>query len=167
MKKIVFMCAFAGLVLASLVSCNKADRVPAIERQTVDASLKVNESYTFTLPASKEDAGYLISTQASNFRVSEIGLDATGENMVYTYTPMIDFVGQDQVVISSPEENEGEHHCTHSSTVSSTSTTQGGNMMHHTNHHNFNHHHHGGEDQLEITINLTVVSSNTDGNTVK
>lgn len=155
MKKSIFMFAFAGLVLAIMPSCQK-EKVNAVVTKTVDATLKVNETYTFTLPAQEGDDAYEITTQASHYTVSKVGLDATGANMVYEYTPALDFVGTDQVVITTTEEEHtGEHHggmCGNKAPH-----PQGANILHlpHPHHH----HHHDAEEQLEITINLTIESS--------
>lgn len=100
MKKTAIAFVFAS-VLGLFTACQNRDAVTIVETLSESATLKTNESYTFTLPTTAED--YTITTPASHASVSLIGLDATKTQKVYQYTPTQDFIGTDVVVITSSE----------------------------------------------------------------
>ncbi len=112
MKKIALFVALAGMSALTLQSCKKEkpiERAPIAITENV--SLKINESYTFTMPANTSDDAFAISKQAEHFKISELGKNAEGKE-VYLYTPAQDYKGTDQVVMANPEEEHhgGEHH---------------------------------------------------------
>lgn len=151
------MFAFSGLALLSLVSCQK-ETVNALVTQDVAATLKVNESYTFVLPTDDNDDPYSITSQASNYRVSQIGTDASGQT-VYEYTPSLDFVGTDSVVVSNDHEHGGGCH-------GDSTHHEGGHGHHGGGHGLLGHHPHrpknddAADTHHEITIRFNIVGSN-------
>jgi hypothetical protein len=111
MKKLsaLFIAGFALLV----ISCQKGnDCKPhdSKETQTINATLDKNTTYTFTIPANTKSNAYEISTQAVHASTSKLTTDAS--NTVYTFTPVIDYVGTDKVIISAAEQNHsGNNSC--------------------------------------------------------
>ncbi len=106
MKKIALFIALAGMSALTLQSCKKEEVAHDPIAITENVTLKLNESYTFTLPANTSDDAFAIAKQAEHFKISELGKNAEGKE-VYLYTPAQDYKGTDQVVIANPEE---EHH---------------------------------------------------------
>ena len=108
-KKLILMLSISGLILVGTQSCRKKEGPPkpAIQ-ETINVQLKVNEVYTFVLPENKRDDDYQISTNAAHAKISQLGKDASG-NQIYQYTPVLDFAGTDQVIVSNDEELR-EHH---------------------------------------------------------
>ena len=175
MKNSFFMFFLAGIALFALQSCQKAERVAALVEKTVNATLKVNESYTFTLPSNQSDDPYQITTQASHSSISELGKNTAGD-MVYNYTPALDFAGTDMVVITTVEEthtgtcgnhdghHDGEHHDDGDSTHVDGEHHDDGDSTHVDGEHHdgldlFHHHGHHqdeAETEMKITLNLTI-----------
>lgn len=108
MKKISFLTlGLAALLFSS--SCKKEKHEEIVIEQSMEKTLKANESVTFTLPASLSDDDYQITTAASHAYVSKLSEDLSG-NTLYCYTPEKDYVGNDFVVVSTlEEEHHGEH----------------------------------------------------------
>ncbi len=162
MKNSFFMLFLAGITLFALQSCQKAETVAALVEKTVNATLKVNESYTFTLPSNQSDEPYQITTQASHSSISELGKNTAGD-MVYNYTPALDFVGTDRVVITTPEETENGH-CGNQDGDSTHVEGEHHGGGHHGGGHLLGHHGHHDKDEAEtemkITINLTIAGKN-------
>lgn len=110
---IVAMPALAVMVILS-VSCSK-ERVDKAPKQavvlTVNETLKKNESFTYTVPDSYTDSDdhFEISTPASHAKLSSLN-PLSINSAAYTYIPVTDYTGTDQVVISSVEDHHG-HDC--------------------------------------------------------
>lgn len=98
MKKLNVLFLALGLVFL-LNSCSKTEEYQNVAlAQTIDQ----NQSFTFELPIT--DDPYKVTTEAKNASISLIGVSATG-NPIYTYTPSIDFVGADQIVLTTYHNN--------------------------------------------------------------
>jgi hypothetical protein len=108
MKKITLLLAAASLVVIGTQSCKKEENHKPPISQTLSIELKANESYSFTLPKNKRDDSYEITTQSNHYSISEVGEDASG-NRIYKYTPSLNYVGTDQVVVANPKEDGQEH----------------------------------------------------------
>lgn len=116
MRKLLFLSLGVAFILTQ--SCNKSrlEKEETVVKQTIDATINLNETYTFTLPANTSDDPFEITTQASHFRISELGTNAEGA-AIYQYTPEADYVGTDVVVVANVEEkhadcsngNQGNH----------------------------------------------------------
>lgn len=156
MRKLLFL--FVGITLILTQSCQKFNLSKDIlEKRSIAASIKANETYTFTLPVNAKDAADVsITTQASHFKVSEIVTNANG-NLVYQYTPEQDYTGTDAVVITgkgSARLGGGCHGDSLGMPHDSLHIDSLGNHPHH-GHHG----HHGkpkGNVTHELTINLTI-----------
>lgn len=107
MRKLLFLSLGVAFMLTQ--SCNKPrlEKEETVVKQTIDATINSNEMYTFTLPANTSDDPFEITTQASHFRISELGVNADGA-AIYQYTPETDYVGTDVVVVANVEEKHGD-----------------------------------------------------------
>jgi hypothetical protein len=149
MKKILFLVASIGLFF--LQSCNKEmlDKEGTLIQQTELAKIKANETYTFVLPANvTDDDPFQITRQAANFTVSELGKNADSQE-IYTYTPAVDFVGTDTVVISNDHPHGGGAGC------NGQPHPEPANHPKHPKHPRGGK---GGHDHQEVTIIITVES---------
>lgn len=91
-------------------SCKKETPEPkAAITQTVDVSLKANESYTLELPKNLRDDEYQITSQAAHYSISSVGVNAAG-NRIYQYTPGTAYTGTDEVIVSNDWEREQHAH---------------------------------------------------------
>src|ERR1044072_2291690 len=100
MKKTMLLLAVAGSMIAGMASCKKEETpVPPIT-QTYDVSLRVGESYTFSLPKNIRNDPYEIINAEKHATVSQLCMDSTGAP-VYKYTPETGYAGSDQVVVSN------------------------------------------------------------------
>jgi hypothetical protein len=156
MKKITVILALMSTVLFLAPSCKKCDRDQQNQAltQTVTASINENTSYTFEVPASNNHNPFQIATQATNFKVSQIATTATG-SVVYQYTPTLNYVGSDQVILSN---ESGPVMGTPPPPPNGSNNMNGGcghNPPPQCNHGNCP----GHDDSMSITINITVKST--------
>lgn len=107
MKKTIVILATASALVAGMASCKKEKMPKEAITETVNVSLKTNESYQFVLPKNLRDDPYEITTQAKHAFISEVGTNTNGDR-VFKYTPITDYTGTDMVVISNDQERE-EH----------------------------------------------------------
>lgn len=150
MKKMTLLLATASFAVIGMQSCKKEENnhKPPIS-ETINVQLKANEAYTFTLPKNKRNDEYEITTQPSHSAISEVGVDASG-NRIYQYTPSLNYVGTDEVVVANPKEDEDHNN--------------GGKPEHHHLLPPPHHEHHGDcdggeEDHYIVTINFLVANS--------
>lgn len=95
---ILFICTF-------LSSCDKNDNET---HKTKSVDLKVNELYEYDTKISGDEEGASVYAQASHFEVSEIIRDSsTNYSSVYTYKPVLDYIGADQVEIKLSTGSDG------------------------------------------------------------
>jgi hypothetical protein len=147
MKKItlIFVLACAAIVFTS--SCKKeCDKQN--NNQVINVSIPENSNYTYNLPSADHGGSYQISQQASYYLTSALATTPGTSSMTYSYTPAKDYVGKDAVVFSSGMGSQGNppNNC----------GNQNGNCNHQCNQHDGNR-----DDNQTITINITVVSANT------
>ena len=145
MKKSILIPALAAFALLSFTSCEKEKHEETVLEQSMDKVLKVNESATFTLPATTDDE-YKITTVASHAYVSKLSEDIEG-NSIYVYTPEKDYAGTDLVVVSSVEEKHPKKNGSHHGGASKGGGHCNGNK--------------NSEQQVVVTINLTMVKDNS------
>ena len=112
-NKIRFVALSFAFAALGLSSCHKHDHVhPAQtvswETTTVDSVISANHTLVMILPDNMSEETPIISTDAKNASVSTLVKDSTTGNWVYTYTPIIDYTGTDQVIFDS-EDEEAEH----------------------------------------------------------
>ena len=143
MKKSILIATISLVTLVSFYSCKKEKQEETILEQSLEKTIKVNESATFALPLNESDDAYKITTEAAHAYVSKLSDDLSG-NAVYTYTPEKDFVGTDLIVVSTVEEN---HHGNKGNKGHHNGGSKGG-------------HCHGddkGEQQLKVTIRINII----------
>lgn len=110
MKNWSSMLAIASFLAVGMTACEKGEEMEEAISQNVPVSLRMNESYTFTLPENLRDDKYEITSPAAHASISLVGVDAQG-NQIYQYTPEENYVGTDRVILSNDQEREerGEH----------------------------------------------------------
>ncbi|MEP6952044.1 MAG: hypothetical protein ABI863_22330 [Ginsengibacter sp.] len=101
MRKLFLFPAVLLGFLAVFQSCSKqspADAVAPISTNVINATIAPNGSYQLPI----ENSGNVtISMQASHFQVSQANLDSKSGFVVYKYVPVIDYTGNDEVVLSN------------------------------------------------------------------
>ncbi len=124
----------ACALLAFNFSCQKEE--DATVTKTINVTLNVDQSYTAQVAhAGDEDDVMKITQQASHSSVSEVAAISGSQDLTFHYTPASQYIGTDEVKISS---DEGSH--------------QGGG------HGNCSGHHHGGTTVYDYKI--TIIGSN-------
>jgi hypothetical protein len=108
MKKLMLALSTVGVIAFTLTSCGKKKEAPV--EKTFQVELAQNQSYTFALPENLRKDVYEFSTQASHYSISTLGKNATGEQ-IYQYTPALDYMGADQVIVRNDQELEEDHQC--------------------------------------------------------
>ena len=101
-KLFVFPAVLLG-ILVVFQSCSKqspAEAVAPASTNIVNATIAPNGTYQLPIDNSGTVA-VSISRQASHFQVSETGLDSKTGFTVYTYVPVADYRGTDEVLLSS------------------------------------------------------------------
>ena len=151
MKKTSLLLAIASIALTILPSCKKPEQEKLPITETVNTTVVVNETYSYTLPSSDDPEPYTIVKQSEHSSTSVIGKNAAG-NFIYNYTPTANFNGSDVVVISN--EKVGHGPCNHP------------DCNHQEHHHNNKSSHHGncqhnGKQKHIITINFTIADKAT------
>lgn len=99
MKKLNVLFLALGFAFM-LNSCSKSEE---IQNVALAQTINQNQSYTFELPVT--DDPYKVTTEAKNASISLIGIGTNG-NPVYNYTPNLDFVGTDQIVLTTEDHKE-------------------------------------------------------------
>lgn len=92
-------------------SCKKdktSDSIPQTTNQTINQTIKANQSFQFDLGYFGKEENASISKQATNYTVSTIDMDIinTGK-VIYKYVPALNFVGTDKVEIKSARGSDG------------------------------------------------------------
>ena len=102
-----FITQLFGIVLffaVITVSCKKDKHHQPITK-TIDVTLGMNETYSFTFPTNKNNL--IIERQASHALNSDLTADNTTGLFLYNYTPATDFVGTDEISITTLKEDNG------------------------------------------------------------
>ena len=96
-------------VVLLITSCEKEENQVT---QTINVTLLKNQPYTYTVPENESDDPYQITDQASHYLISELTelCFASGGPLTYEYTPALNYVGKDRVVIANVEEEHGKGH---------------------------------------------------------
>ncbi len=108
MKKSILILIVAFGLTSFFQSCKK-DSTIASDKNKINVSLKVNQSYQYDLGGFGIEEGAGIATQASHFLVSIAYRDTSGmtPNIFYKYTPQANFVGTDSVILKSARGSNG------------------------------------------------------------
>ncbi|MBA2612032.1 MAG: Ig-like domain-containing protein [Bacteroidetes bacterium] len=151
MKKTSLLFAIASIVLITLPSCKKTEQEELPVTETIHATVKLNETYSYILPMNEGHIPYTIAKQGEHDNISVIEKSADG-SFVYKYTPTANFTGSDMVIISN--EKEGHGNCEHQDHDS-----DHGERRHNRRGHHGNGEHHEHEMQKHIiTINFTIAN---------
>ncbi|CAN5471471.1 hypothetical protein BH11BAC1_BH11BAC1_15620 [soil metagenome] len=104
--KIITSFLFVSALVIFNFSCKK-EQEESITK-VIEVSLAPGETYSArVVQAGDEDDILKITSQASHAQVSEIAAISGSKDVMFTYTPVSQFTGTDEVQISS---TEGEHH---------------------------------------------------------
>lgn len=124
MKKAIMISALMLTCLTVFESCKKSEdtATAAPNQTTLSVELKANQSYTYTLPATKGKQSYRITQNSLHSSATTITADASG-NMQLVYTPELNYTGSDAVALTTapPDscqgnrpphhpDHQGEHH---------------------------------------------------------
>jgi hypothetical protein len=122
MKKAIVITALMLTCLTVFESCKKSEDTAIAATETkVAVGLKVNQTYTYTLPAVTGKQRYKITQASSQNATTAIVADASG-NMQLVYTPALNYIGIDVVALTTApsdscqgnrpphKERKGEHH---------------------------------------------------------
>ncbi len=142
MKKKYTVLAFAAVIMIAATSCEKLDFMnndkdaeDIIEYRTIEATVNANESYTLVLPKKTSNDPFQITQEPAHSRTSLLSFTPYS----YHYTPENNYIGKDQVVISTVEKEQNGQH------------GNGGNCSSQNK----------SETQLVLTVNLTIKGVST------
>lgn len=138
---------FALVVITALItsSCKKeCDKHNHQTNQVFNITVNENTTYTYNLPSAPQNGNYSISQQPNDYITSAIQTTPSSNAMIYSYTPALNFVGSDMVVLSTqnPQHSGG---C---------NGNHNGNCNNQCNHNGD----HDNDDVSTITINFNVVA---------
>lgn len=150
------------LVVVAVQSCTKMQNQNLTVTQTVSAKISANETYTFTLPANVSSHDFQITAPGIHAASSSIQQDANG-NLTFVYTPVKDYSGADQMILTTIPDSTDTHssNCSgHHDAEHADGVNDADNDNHHREHHVGEHHRehgdHDAEKNMVITINLTI-----------
>lgn len=106
MKKISLVLAlFLSLGLLAL-SCKKSgeDCANNSNHPTTNPVIKKNQTFQYNFGTTGIEDGFSISQQARNFEISSLSRDNSGK-MIYTYKPVFNYTGTEEVVINQDVSN--------------------------------------------------------------
>jgi hypothetical protein len=92
-------------VFIFIPACRKSNN-DSVAQQTTTPILKKNQSFAYDFGLIGIEDGLTISQQAKHFETSTLQRD-NGGNIMYYYKPQLDYVGNDDVVITLSVSNGG------------------------------------------------------------
>lgn len=115
MKKYITVLAIAFALLSILQSCDKEEQdAPRILNKVIEVNLHMNETYQLKMDEKVYGGDLKISVQADHFLLSKFQMTSRPMNSkiaspaVYEYSPSHNYVGEDQVTITSEGDDEQE-----------------------------------------------------------
>jgi len=93
--------------LTFLIQSCKKGSLPEPMTQTINQTLRANQSYQFDLGSFGDEEGASISKQATNFSISSVNKDINTGKAIYKYVPATNFIGTDEVEIKSARGSNG------------------------------------------------------------
>ncbi|MSQ80021.1 MAG: hypothetical protein EXR21_10210 [Flavobacteriaceae bacterium] len=115
-NKSIYIVAICASVLGIFSACNR-EKTKVINR-IVDVNLYMNEIYNLNLNQYESDEAALISKQANHFAKSEVvkqaqirPANAPKAGYSYTYTPALNYVGEDEVILTGEGEEVQVRKC--------------------------------------------------------
>jgi len=96
-----------AVVLAFNLSCQKEQ--DDMVTKTIYVTLNSGESYSTTISQQSDKNTCSITQQAEHASVSELKAGASNSEKIFTYTPVTDYIGNDQVQITSSQEQHHGH----------------------------------------------------------
>lgn len=105
MTKLNIWFAMLLCIALSTQSCKKNNTIEP-ERISINSTIRLNNSYEYELGGFGDEEGATITKQASHFSLSALERLSAG-NIIYNYTPSINFVGTDEIEIRSARGSNG------------------------------------------------------------
>ncbi|MCX6290142.1 MAG: hypothetical protein NT126_00065 [Bacteroidetes bacterium] len=106
MKKIIYSTLTLSVLLLFASSCRKENNGVIITK-VIPVQLNVNQSYSYEVPrAGDDDDDMQITKQATHFLMSQVSA-STGTNVLFEYTPALNFTGTDEVILNNAEGSHG------------------------------------------------------------
>jgi hypothetical protein len=107
MKKSIALFLFVALISLFFQACCKRELRPLTPVTTnINETLQENQSYQFTLPNNFNGQSYNMFIQPNHSSISYIGTDGSN-NLIYRYTPALNYTGTDHVSFSDNTEAAG------------------------------------------------------------
>ena len=103
MKNLRFALAIMFFLSFLIQSCNKNNASQKI--QTINATIKSDETYQYSLGSFGDEEGASITQQAVHYDTSKI--DRNNALVFYRYKPMSNYTGTDEVEIKSERGSDG------------------------------------------------------------
>ena len=105
MKKTIQLFFYILLAFTLFQSCNKTAKKAEV-KETRNYEIKINESFEINLGFFGIEEGASISKQATHYKTSETIRKDDG-NIIYTYSPIKDYVGDDELKIRKSTGDDG------------------------------------------------------------
>jgi hypothetical protein len=106
MKKITFLLFAAAVSLLFTSACRKEKNGITITK-VINVVINANETYSTEIPHSGDaDDAMQITVPAAHALVSKL-TSASGGNSLFEYTPVVNYTGSDEVIVSNQEERHG------------------------------------------------------------
>ena len=99
MKRSILLFTFFFSLIVLTQSCKKENGITVKKEQTVNATIKKNQSFQYNFGLIGIEDGLAISSQASHSDESMLSRD-NSDKIIYTYQPRLDYTGTDQVEIT-------------------------------------------------------------------
>ncbi len=105
MKKKIHLFIYIFLAFTLFQSCNKTAKKAEV-KETRNYEIKINQAVEINWGSFGDEESVYISKQATHFATSEIVRKAD-YNSIYTYLPIKDYVGDDELQIKTNTGNDG------------------------------------------------------------
>lgn len=142
MKNLALLLVTVALFSFTFTACKKENKTV---NKVIEVTLEPNQAYSYTIPKLGDaDDVTEITTAATHAITSTLTpVGSSGEN-VFNYSPTLDYIGTDVVVVSANETSTNTHSC---------------NTGNHGNKQCGGHHHDCGNDTYTFNINIKVSSN--------
>ena len=106
-RKIFYVICVFSIALSMSCEKNSPTEESGTTNQIITQTISKNQSYQYDLGNFGDEEGVSITKQANHFSQSELVRDINTAKIIYNYTPNIDFIGTDEVVIKSEKGSNG------------------------------------------------------------
>ena len=106
MKKVFWSLTILFGMTFLIQSCKKESTIES-KIQTITQTIRANQIYQFDLGNFGDEEGASISKQAANYSISFVDRDLNTGIIIYKYVPATNYVGIDEVEITSARGSNG------------------------------------------------------------